>query len=66
MDPWVAPHRDIQTALSNADIVEVPEQDTWRVIYLQQLLTQRLEAHYTCEREEEERLTTLINSLVIN
>ena len=66
MDPWVAPHRDIQTALSKADIVEIPEQDTWRVIYLQQLLTQRLEAHYTCKTEEEERLATLINSLVIN
>jgi hypothetical protein len=66
LDPWVSSHRNIQTALITADIVEVPEQDTWRVTYLQRLLTQRLEAHYICEEEEEERLATLINSLVIN
>ena len=62
----MATHRDIQTALCKADCVKVPEVDVWRVTYLQRLLTQRLQAHYTCNREEEERLTNLVNSLVIN
>ena len=66
LDPWVATHRDIQTALCKADRVDVPEVDVWRVTYLQRLLTQRLQAHYTFNREEEERLTNLVNSLVIN
>ena len=66
VDPWVATHRDIQTALWKTDRVEVQEVDVWRVTYLQGLLTQRLQAHYTCRREEEENLTNLVNSLVIN
>jgi hypothetical protein len=56
----------VKAALAVTGQVEVPAQDAWRVTYLQRLLTQKLEAHYKCEKEEEERLITLINSLVIN
>ena len=61
LDPWVATRNEVKRALVNTGQVEVPAQDAWRVTYLQRLLTQKLEAHY-----KEERLITLINSLVIN
>ena len=66
LDPWVTTKWDMRTALRKADLVEVPEQEAWRVSYLQRLLSQRLEAHYRNEKEEEDRLCELINSLVIN
>jgi hypothetical protein len=66
LDPWVATRQEVRAALAATGQVEVPAQDAWRVTYLQRLLPQKLEAHYKCEKEEEERLITLINSLVIN
>ena len=66
LDPWVATRHEVKTALAKTGQVEVPAQDAWRVTYLQRLLVQKLEAHYKCEKEKEERLITLINSLVIN
>ena len=44
----------------------VPEVDKWRVPYLRRLLAERLLAHYTADTTTEERLTVLINSLVVN
>ena len=46
--------------------MEVPEQDIWRLTYLRSLLSQRREAKFEAEEVEEERITELINSLVIN
>ena len=40
--------------------------DLYRVPLLQKLLGQRLQAHYMTNVEEDERLTALINSLVVN
>ena len=66
LDPWVATRHEVKTALAKTGQVEVPAQDAWRVTYLQRLLTQKLDAHFNCEKEKEKRLITLINSLVIN
>ena len=66
LDPWTATKLEVRAALEKEDMVKVPEQEAWRVSYLQDLLSQRLQAHYRSEKEEEERLSTLINSLVIN
>ena len=43
----------------------MPEQDSWRLSYLRKLLAARLQAHYATS-EEEERLQSLIDSVVIN
>ena len=66
LDPWMARMGQLRAALDRADRVAVPEADSWRVAYLRKLLAQRLQAHYSADKHEEERLQTLIDSLVIN
>ena len=66
MDPWGAGPGQLRAALLAADSVPVPEVDKWRVPYLRRLLAERLLAHYTADTTTEERLTVLINSLVVN
>ena len=56
----------LRAALNLSDRREVPEMEFYRVPLLQKLLGQRLQAHYMTNVEEEERLTALINSLVVN
>ena len=66
LDPWVAGRGELQAALQAADRAPVPQQDSWRVPYLGKLLAARLQAHYAAESEEEQRLKSLIDSLVVN
>ena len=66
LDPWVARPGQLRAALNLSERGEVPEMDLYRVPLLQKLLGQRLQAHYMTNVEEEERLTALINSLVVN
>ena len=66
LDPWVARPGQLRAALNLSDRREVPEMELYRVPLLQKLLGQRLQAHYMADVEEEERLTALINSLVVN
>ena len=64
LDPWVAGRRVLQASLEASTTRQVPAQDFWRPQLLQKLLTARLEAHYSADEVEEERLAGLINSLV--
>ena len=66
LDPWTVGRGQLRSALDRAVRKEVPDQDSWRVPYLQKLLTWRLQAHYTADQGEFERLEGLINSLVSN
>ena len=66
LDPWVVGPGHLKDALQRAEIADVPESDSWRLPYLQQLLSQKMESYYRGDQEEEERLGDLINSLVIN
>ena len=66
LDPWVAGRSMLQAALEAADRAMVPHLDRWRLPYLVNLLSYRLQAHYLADMEEEQRLQSLINSLVIN
>ena len=66
LDPWVARKGELRAALDAADLAPVPQLDSWRAPYLVKLLTARLQAHYMADKEEEQRLQSLINSLVIN
>ena len=64
LDPWEVTKGQLKVALGRATRNEVPECDYWRPELLQKLLTARLQAHYSADLVEEERITTLINSLV--
>ena len=66
LDPWAAGPGQLREALLAADSVPVPEVDKWRVPYLWRPLAERLHAHYTADTTTEDRLTVLINSLVVN
>ena len=66
LDPWVIGPGHLQTALLAKDRVVVPDRDKWRVPYLERLLAERLQAYYRADTLAEEKLTVLINSLVVN
>ena len=66
LDPWAVGPGHLRAALLEADRVEVPPGEEWRIPYLWRLLSERLQAHYSADTETEKRLQELINSLVIN
>ena len=66
LNPWAVQYGKLQAALQAEEAVDVPVQDRWRLPYLLSLLKQRREAHNLVLENEEEALTNLINSLVIN
>ena len=66
LNPWCTGYARLRDALVAGEAVEVPQQDRWRLPYLSSLLSQRREAHTLALEEDENRLTKLINSLVIN
>jgi hypothetical protein len=49
-----------------AETAPVPPADAWRVPFLRRLLQERLQNHYNGNNKEEERVKSLINSLVRN
>ena len=66
LDPWTCSHGKLKAALITAEMVEVPQQDRWRLPYLCSLLAQRREAHGSAMEADEKRLDELIESLVTN
>ena len=66
LDPWTTSYGKLKAALVTTEMVEVPQQDKWRLPYLCSLLAQRSEAHRSAEVAEETRLDDLIHSLVTN
>ena len=65
-DPWDTGLMVMKNSLIENCVREVPSQDFWRVPYLQELLELRLRAYYHCNKEEEDELTAMIDSLVKN
>ena len=66
LDPWTSSPGQLKTALLKAEIVPVPAEDAWRIPYLRRLLDERTAHFYSGETKEEERVSSLINSLVVN
>ena len=66
VDPWRTEKSVIRRKLMETERVPVGETDVWRVNFLQKLIVGRLEARNSNNRNEEERLQSLINSLVVN
>ena len=66
LDPWTCSPGQLKSALLRAETVPVPEQDAWRIPYLRRLLVERTTHYYNGDTHEEERIQSLIDSLVIN
>ena len=63
LDPWVFGSGRMKHELVKSETVEVPEQDLWRVDYLARLLEERQVLHYGGDRDGEERVAALIDSI---
>ena len=63
LDPWSCFGSQVKKILGDK-LAEVPQQDWWRISYLEKLLTERGEKHYTMGNTTE--LTELIDSLCMN
>ena len=66
LNPWTASNGGLKAALERSEQADVPVLDRWRLPYLCSLLSQRSQAYYMVMEDEEERLSDLINSLVVN
>ena len=66
LNPWTASTAKLRDALTASEVVDVPPQDRWRLSYLGSLLSQRRTAHNLALDTEVERLSELIDSLVLN
>ena len=65
VDPWTSSPGQLKAALLKAEIVPVPAEDAWRIPYLRRLLTERTTHFYNGDTHEEERVQSLIDSLVV-
>ena len=61
---WRQLFQKLWAALEAADRVPVPQQEFWRAQFLAKLLAMRLQAYYSGDKVEENRLQDLISSLV--
>ena len=63
LDPWSCLGHQVKKVLGEK-VTEVPQQDSWRLLYLQKLLEQRGEMYY--RMEDTTQLTELIDSICLN
>ena len=66
LDPWEVNNKSIKEKLSAAETSHIPTEDKWRVPLLRKYLDKRLEAYYSGNTEEEDKLTYLIRCLMIS
>ena len=66
LNPWTDSTAKLRDALTASEVVDVPPQDRWRLSYLGSLLSQRRSAYNLALDTEVERLSELIDSLVLN
>ena len=63
---WSSTTRQVRKAVREREAVPVPPQDAWRVPYLRKLLEQRIQHYYSGDKEKEDRVQTLIDSLCVD
>ena len=66
LNPWTASTAKLRDALTASEMVEVSPLVRWRLSYLGSLLSQRRSAYNLALDTEVERLSDLIDSLVLN
>ena len=65
-DVWSDSPGKVKAALHISGEVDIAGQDLWRVNYLETLLQHRQQWHYLGDKDEEQRVQTLIDSLCVN
>ena len=63
LDPWSCLGHQVKKVLGEK-LAEMPQQDSWRLLYLQKLLEQRGEMYY--RMEDTTQLTELIDAICLN
>lgn len=63
---WTMTKHKCKMILAGEEMSKVPTADLWTLILLTRLLTERLEAYYGRDNDDYDRLSFMINSLVIN
>ena len=63
LDPWSCLGIQVKKVLGEG-LAEVPQQDKWRLLYLERLLDKRGEMYY--RNEDTTQLTELIDSICVN
>ena len=66
LNPWTSSRGKLRAAIERSEMVTDPPLDRWRQPYLCTLLSQRSEAYFATNEEEQKRLSDLLNSLVTN
>ena len=66
LDPWVTTPQEMKSKLRELSIPEIPEEDQWRIGYLTKLLNAKQQAYFEYNKEEEQYISNLIASLVVN
>ena len=62
---WSSTTRQVRKAVREREAVPVPPQDAWRVPYLRKLLEQRIQHYYSGDKEKEEGVQALVDSLCV-
>ena len=65
LSDWSSTRRQVRKAVREKEAVPVPPQDAWRVPYLWKLLEQRLQHYYSGDKEKEEGVQALVDSLCV-
>ena len=65
-DPWCTEELVMKMALRRNCVKEIPKEDFWRVLYLRKLLNLRQQAFYEARDDEVQRISEIIESLVVN
>ena len=62
---WSSTTRQVRKAVREREALPVPPQDAWRVPYLRKLLEQRLQHYFSGDKEKEEGVQALVDSLCV-
>ena len=65
LDPWTAVPWKLKEALFKKQLVDIPQQDVWKVDYLRSLLGQLQEAKQLVHEDRIDYIQDLIDSLVL-
>ena len=66
LDPWTCSSGQLRGALGQAEKCAIPAADVWRVAYMRRLLGERRQHYYAGDNEQEQRVQSLLDSLVVD
>ena len=66
LNPWTTCRQVVKERLREVTMTETPQEDYWRLVAIENLLSERQLAFYNSDDQKVQQITTLIESLVIN